>query len=81
MSECELCNQGDPSITVKCWSCQGVFHLHQRQLGMVEEGVVIIGDCPDCGVPNCWVKRDNGVTSSGAILYRGESIVDLRGKR
>lgn len=81
MSECELCKQGDPAITVRCWSCRGTFHLHKRQLDEIEEGDVILGDCPSCRAGNCWQKVRGKVAYLGPVIYSGQPILDLRGKR
>ena len=81
MTECELCNQGDPSIPVKCWCCRGTFHLHQCQLNQVPEELVIVADCPNCGTPNCWLRKGRGVICSGPVIYEGQPIADLRGER
>lgn len=81
MTNCELCRQGDPSVTVRCWKCEYIFHLHKRQLDMVEEGTIIMGDCPRCFAVNCWVKRGGLPDCSGPIIYVGQPIKDLRGKR
>ncbi|MBA7572332.1 hypothetical protein ES708_14111 [subsurface metagenome] len=80
MSECKLCRQGDPSINVRCWSCRELFHIHQVQLDEIEEGDVVLVDCPSCGAGNCWLKRGKGVVFSGPVIYNRERIKDLRGK-
>ena len=81
MSECKLCQAGDPSITVVCWDCKEKFHIHQSQYAWVPEGTIIMGDCPSCGIVNCWQKAVTGVTVSGPVLYYGQPIIDLREKR
>lgn len=81
MSECQLCNQGDPAITVRCWSCRGSFHLHKRQLDEIEEGDVILGNCSKCRTINCWLKQGGTVVNSGPVIYSGQPILDLRGQR
>jgi len=82
MAECELCNQGDPSINVRCWLCKELFHLHRRQLALVKDGVTILGDCPRCGTTNCWIKTHKGVAVSGPVIYQGfRSIEDMRGHK
>ena len=80
MSECYLCKQGDPSIPVRCWWCLRHFHLHRSQIDAAPEGATIIGDCPRCGVTNCWQKVGDTVVYSGPVIYQGEPILDLRGK-
>ncbi|MBA7662857.1 hypothetical protein ES703_70890 [subsurface metagenome] len=81
MSECKLCQAGDPSINVMCWDCRGEFHIHQSQYGQVPEGTIIMADCPSCGIVNCWHKVGEGVAISGPVLYYGAPILDLREKR
>lgn len=81
MSECKLCKLGDPSITVRCYKCREVFHLHRSQLNQVEEGTVILGDCPGCGTVNCWMKLGDTVAKSGPVFDLGQPIIDLRGRR
>lgn len=81
MTRCELCNQGDPSITVRCHKCRETFHLHRRQLNQVEEGTIILGDCPGCGTVNCWQKAEGKLAYSGPIIDWGQPIIDLRGSR
>lgn len=81
MKKCYLCEQGDPSVNVRCYKCQEVFHLHKSQLDLVSESTVIIGDCPSCGTPNCWTKRGNKVFYSGLVEYEGQLIIDMRSRR
>ena len=81
MSKCKLCQAGDPSVTVRCWDCQEVFHMHHSQYGQVPEGTVLMADCPKCGIVNCWRKAvPLGVTVSGPVFYYGQPIIDLREK-
>ncbi|MBA7624687.1 hypothetical protein ES703_32099 [subsurface metagenome] len=79
MAECELCNQGDPSINVRCWYCGKLSHLHHSQLDQVNEGEIVMTDCLECGATNCWVKAGKGVAVSGAVIYDGQPVTDLRG--
>ena len=81
MSDCELCDQGDPSITTRCWRCRELFHIHQSQVDMTSEGQILMADCPGCPAINCWQMRDGKVDYSGPIIYSGQPIVDLRKKR
>ena len=81
MSNCELCNQGDPSITVRCWNCRETFHLHKSQLDMAPEDTIVMGDCPGCGAVNCWMKAKGQLDYAGPVLYLGQPTFDLRGKR
>ena len=81
MPGCKLCEAGDPSINVRCWSCREMFHLHKSQYEPVQEGTIIMGDCPSCGIVNCWEKAAKGVKTSGPVLYYGQPIIDLREKR
>lgn len=81
MTKCQLCQQGDPSVDVRCWSCHKTFHLHQKQIGHLLDGTIIMGNCPSCQVGNCWLKKDKGVIYSLPVVYEGQPIVDLRGKR
>ena len=80
MTDCELCNQGDPSVNVRCYSCGEIFHVHKRQLDMAPEAGVLLGDCPSCNTVNCWKKWGNQVAYSGTVVYLGEQVLDLRGK-
>ena len=80
MSECELCNQGDPSINVRCWCCRELFHLHRQQYDQVEEGTVILADCPRCGTTNCWIKTPQGIGYSGLVICADQEIEDMRRK-
>ena len=81
MGECELCKQGDRSITVRCHKCHGTFHVHKRQLDKVLVGTVILADCPNCGTVNCWIRFGNSLAKSGSVVYTGQPIQDLRGSR
>ena len=81
MPECKLCQAGDPSVTVICWDCKGIFHIHRSQYGELPEGTFIMGDCPSCGIVNCWQKGITGVITSDPVLYYGQPILDLREKR
>ena len=81
MSECQLCLQGDPAITVRCHNCRQLFHLHQCRVDQAPEESIILGDCPDCRAVNCWQKRLGKVKYSGPVVFYGQPITDLRGKR
>ncbi len=81
MSECKLCQAGDPSVNVVCWDCKGSFHIHESQYGRVPETTIIMADCPSCGIVNCWEKKGLGVDISGPVLYYGHPIIDMREKR
>ncbi len=81
MTECKLCQEGDQAITVRCWYCWKVFHLHVRQLNQAPADSSIMADCPCCGAVNCWELVSGEVRSSGPIVYDGEPIQDMRGKR
>lgn len=81
MSKCDLCEQGDPSVNIQCYVCHETFHVHKRQLDMVPQGTVFMGDCPYCMTINCWTKRDDGVVSPGPVPDLGQPVIDLRGKR
>ena len=77
---CKLCRQGDPAITVRCFVCETTFHIHKCQLDMVSEGSIFMGDCPSCGVINCWKKHKGKIKYSGTVIYDEQPIFDLRGK-
>ncbi|MBA7575865.1 hypothetical protein ES708_17701 [subsurface metagenome] len=81
MGECKLCQQGDPAITVRCHNCRQLFHLHQCQVDKAPEESIILGDCPSCQVVNCWMKHGGEVNFSGPVIYDGQPILNLRGKR
>ena len=79
MSNCELCRQGDPAITVRCWYCRDTSHLHLSQLDLVRSGSIIMADCPACGVVNCFLKMGRRrVCYSGPVVHAGQTILDLR---
>jgi len=78
MSECPLCRQGDPAITVRCFNCKATFHVHKRQLDMAPEGSIVMGDCPTCKTTNCWHKRSGKLAYSGPVFYNGQQIEILR---
>jgi len=52
---------------------------------MAPEGSVVMGDCPGCGVVNCWKKANGQLDYSGPVLdvfvSLGQPIMDLRRKR
>ena len=78
MGNCQLCRQGDPAFTVRCLNCKATFHVHKRQLDMVSEGSIVMGDCPSCRTTNCWEKRRGEIAYSGPVIYDGQPILDLR---
>ena len=80
MSECELCRQGDPAITVRCHNCRETFHIHQCQVDMAPADSLLMADCPRCRTINCWMKQQGKVKCSGLVVYYGQPIMDLRGK-
>ena len=81
MSKCQLCREKDPAITVRCLSCRGTFHFHERQLALVGSGSIILADCPGCGAVNCFLKRGKRrVSYSGPVFLAGQTILDLRGQ-
>ena len=81
MTRCELCKQGDPSYNVLCWACRDQFHIHQRQLNLVGIDTIVMADCPSCGAVNCWQRQKGRLAFYGPVIYDGEPIIDLRGRR
>ena len=81
MVECELCQQGDPAITVRCHNCRKHLHLHQSQVDKAPDNSLVMAKCPECGVINCWEKVKGKVRRSGPVAYWGQPVVDLRRKR
>ncbi len=81
MSECQLCKKGDPAITVRCYQCRGLFHLHQSQLEHAPNNSLVMANCPNCNLINCWSLSGGKVSYSGPVYHTGQPVTDLRRKR
>ncbi len=80
MSKCPLCLEGDPAITVRCFYCRGLFHLHQRQLEHAPDNSTVMAKCPNCNLINCWDWAGGKVSYSGPVYATGQPVTDLRQK-